>query len=394
MRPILDRRPFLQITVTNFFFFCGLNGFVLLPLYIQELGGTEVEIGVVMGVYNAIGIVCQPLVGPWVDAFGRRLFIRVGLVLVLTSTLIATVAGAIPWLALVRALQGVGFSLFFVAAFAHALDLVPRARRGWALGMYGVSGLAATAVAPLIGEGVVRWLGFRALFVGCAAFILVSVGLAWGMRERRRGSRDVAPSLTLRIRVDELRHVHMAVTLFFGLSSGTVFAFLPTFAESLGVRTLALFYTAYAGSAMAVRIFAGGLSDTHGRRAVIVPSMYVQAGASACLALVGLLVTRTSSVPVLPVLFLAGLLAGGSHGTLYPSLAALVADQTPTGQRATAIGLFSAVFLFGSASGAVVFGFVSHGLGYGPMWSILGGLLLLGAALSMRLPEVAPRSAG
>ena len=42
---ILAPTPFVRATVTNFFFFLGLNGFVLLPLYIQQLGGNEIEIG-------------------------------------------------------------------------------------------------------------------------------------------------------------------------------------------------------------------------------------------------------------------------------------------------------------------------------------------------------------
>ncbi len=36
---------FVRATVVNFFFFAGLNFFVLLPLYIKAHGGTEVEVG-------------------------------------------------------------------------------------------------------------------------------------------------------------------------------------------------------------------------------------------------------------------------------------------------------------------------------------------------------------
>ena len=50
MLAILANRAFLRATLTNFFFFSSQNGYVLLPLYIKQLGGTEVEIGLVMGV--------------------------------------------------------------------------------------------------------------------------------------------------------------------------------------------------------------------------------------------------------------------------------------------------------------------------------------------------------
>ena len=79
-----------------------------------------------------------------------------------------------------------------------------------------------------------------------------------------------------------------------------------------------------------MRVAGGRLIDTRGRRAVIVPSMFVQvARHRRCWPLLGVLVTRTSATPVLPVLFLAGLLSGGAHGFLYPGLAALVTDRTP-----------------------------------------------------------------
>jgi MFS family permease len=372
----------------NFFFFLGLNGFVLLPLHIVGLGGSEVEVGLVMGLFSAMGIVCQPLIGPFVDAVGRRPFMVAGVALLFASILLAMLPGGIPLLAVVRAVQGIGFSLYFVATFTYVVDLVPPSRRGWALGIYGVSGLMATALAPLVGEIIVRRAGFRALFGVCAGFVAVAAAFVWTLREKARGHTRSAEGFPWeRGALDDLMHWHMAVTVFFGLGAGTVFAFLPTFAEELGVRTLALFYTAYSGAAMAVRIFGGALIDVRGRRAVIVPSMFLQASATALLAGLGLMVTATSGRPAVPVLLVSGLMSGGAHGFLYPSLAALVADQTPESRRAAVVGIFSSVFLVGNAGGAFLFGYVAHALGYGMMWSVLTGLLFLGFLLSLRLPE-------
>ena len=388
MPAILSQHPFLRATVTNFFFFLSLNVFVLLPLYIQRLGGTEVDIGVVMGWYSAVGIVCQPLVGPWVDALGRRPFLLLGVGLLLVSTLLVTMTSSIAGLVLVRVLQGIAFSVFFVANFSHVIDLVPPAKRGWALGIYGVSGLMSTAIAPLIGEGVIRRFGFRPLFFTSAVVAAVAAALAWGTREHRREpGQPVRGAEWVRASIDEVMHRHMAVTIFFGLGTGVIFAFRPTFAESLGVHTLALFYTGYAGAAMAVRVFGGRLIDTQGRHAVIVPSMFVQAAATALLASVGLhaLGPGAAPLPVLPLLVVAGVMAGGSHGFLYPGLAALVTDETPAARRGSVVGLFSAVFLVGNAGGAFVFGFVTHAIGYGYMWAILTALMLAGAGVSLRL---------
>jgi MFS family permease len=113
--------------------------------------------------------------------------------------------------------------------------------------------------------------------------------------------------------------------------------------------------------------------------------MFVQAGATALLAAIGFLVSRTSTTPVVPVLFLAGLMSGGAHGFLYPGLAALVTDRTPETRRGVVVGIFSAVFLAGQTSGAFLFGYVTHAVGYAFMWTLLTSLLVLGSTLSLKL---------
>jgi MFS family permease len=183
----------------------------------------------------------------------------------------------------------------------------------------------------------------------------------------------------------QLRHMHMLLAFFFGLGSGTIFTFLPTFGEFLGVTSVGLFYTAYAGAAILVRVAGGSLIDVRGRRAVIIPSMFVQTSATCMLALVALLFRPALGLPVLPFLFLAGFLAGGAHGFLYPAMSALLMDVTPERRRGSAVGIFSSVFLVGNTIGAVVFGYVAHGLGYPVMWGALTLLLTVGFVASFRL---------
>ena len=383
---ILANRAFFQATLTNFFFFSSQNGFVLLPLYVKQLGGTEVEIGVVMGVYSAVGIVVQPLLGPWIDALGRRPFMLLGIACVLLSTLLAAVAHSVPTLILVRVLQGLGFSAFFVANFSYVLDLVEPDRRGMALGIYGISGFASTAVAPLAGEWLVRRWGFNALFGVSGLVVIVAAWYVWQVREAQRTEvRYVQGFQALREGFADVFKRHMAVAFFFGLSTGTLSAFLPTFAEDLGVRTVALFYTGYAVSAIAVRIAGGGLIDTRGRRAVIVPSMFVLASAAALLSGTGYAFTHGLRLPPLLIVVVTGLAAGAAHGFLYPALAALVADDAPIARRGAVIGVFSAIFLCGQAGGAFTFGWFADVLGYATMWLVLAALTFAGSIVSLGL---------
>jgi MFS family permease len=386
VRDILANPAFVRAALTSFFFFFGQNAFVLLPLYVKQLGGGELEIGLVMGIYSAVGIVVQPLLGPWVDALGRRPFMLAGIACVLLSAIVAAVANTVPLLIVVRLLQGLGFSAFFVANFSYVIDLIEPPRRGMALGIYGVSGFASTALAPLLAEWLVRRWSFNALFLASGLTVLVAAALAWQVRESAHMEiRYVRGLRWAREGVADIFRRHMAVSFFFGLGTGTLSAFLPTFAEGLGVRTVALFYTGYALSAIGVRLAGGRLIDTAGRRAVIVPSMFVLSLAASMLAATGYGVEQQVRVPVLLVIVLTGLICGGAHGFLYPALAALVAADAPPERRGAVVGIFSALFLCGQAGGAFAFGAFAHGLGYPVMWAVLACAVVAGGFVSLGL---------
>ena len=385
--------PFARAMLTAFFFFGGLNAFVLLPLYIHQLGGTEASIGVVQGIYSATGIVCQPLVGAWIDRLGRKRFMLLGTSLLIVASGAFTITSSIPAIAVLRSLQGVAFSAFFVSNYLYVVEIVPPDRRGWALGIFGLSGLISTSVAPLIGEFLVRHWGFDSLFALSAMLAVAATAVAERMRDVRPRPRGVGPTVDVfRDSVREIWRLHMGLMFCFGLGTGTIFTFMPTFADHMGVRGLGLFYTAYAVAAMLVRVVGGQLIDLRGPRAVIVPSMFVQAGAAIVLALVAFLLSPPSAVPALPFLFFAGFLAGGAHGFLYPALSALLVDVTPENRRARAVGTFSSVFLLGNAVGAMAFGYVAHGFGYRSTWGALSVLLFVGFLASLRLRIGAPKT--
>jgi MFS family permease len=378
--------PFARATLTNFFFMSSLSCFILLPLYVHQLGGTEAEIGLVQGVYSVAGILCQPLIGLWLDRIGRSFFMTLGVALLILSSAAFLVGHSLPLLAVLRAVQGMGFSAFFVANYMHVVDLVPVERRGWALGIYGVSGFLGTALAPVVGEIIVRRLGFHWLFALSVLLGGVAAWLVFQIRGIRPPGMGEGPGIgSLGAGLAEVLQLHMALAFFFGLGTGAMFTFLPTFGEGLGVHSVSLFYTAYAIAAVGVRVGGGNLIDTRGRRATIIPSMFVQGAAAGLLTAMALLVQPHMTVPVVPFLFLAGLLAGGAHGFLYPALAALLMDVTPEARRGSVVGIFSAAFLVGNTLGSMVFGYVAHGLGYAVMWSTLTLLLLAGFALSFRL---------
>jgi MFS family permease len=391
-RPILTP-AFLWAAASNFLFFTNLAAFFLLPLYLKQLGTTETQLGLVMGLYSGTAIFCQPLVGLWVDRTGRRPFMLAGATLAAAVCVVFAVAPArLPLVALLRVLQGMAYAMFFIASFTLVVDLVPADRRGRALGIFGISGLTSMAIGPAVGEAVVRAFGFRVFFLALA--VVAGAALAVSARIEEVGPRqpvDRAGLPGLLAGLLAAPRLPMALGSSFGLGTGVVFTFLPTYAESLGVARIGVFAIAYAVGALTVRAVAGGLIDAVGRRAVLVPALALQAAAAGILATLGPLVTR-AGLPALPFLALTGLVAGIAHGFLYPALSALVVDLTPPERRGRVIGVFSAFILAGQAAGAIGGGTLAHAVGYPATFAVLAVCLTGACGLAFKLKN-APASA-
>jgi MFS family permease len=382
--PILTA-PFVTAAFANFLFFTGLAGYFLLPLHLRELGADESRIGLLMGAYSATAIVAQPLVGAWVDRRGRLAFLGAGAALTAVAGLLfAAAPDRLGLVGPLRILQGAAFSVYFVAMFALVVELVPPERRGQALGVFGISGLTSHAVGPALGEVIVRAWGFRGFFLASAALAVAAGAIMLRVAEppvRPGASPGGLPAVLAGIAAAP--RLPMALGLAFGLGQGVIFTFLPTFAATLQVDRVGLFAVIYAGAALAVRAAGGGLVDTLGPRAVIVPAMALQALGAAVLAAGGPLVAR--GLAALPLLAACGLLAGTAHGFLYPALTSLVMDLTPETRRGQVLGVYGAFILAGHAGGAMAFGGVAALLGYGPMYGILAALLAAATALAFRL---------
>jgi MFS family permease len=119
-----------------------------------------------------------------------------------------------------------------------------------------------------------------------------------------------------------------------------------------------------------------GLSDSVGRRAVIVPTFI---GLSSSILLI-------AAVHSLLALVLTGALFGIAQGINYPTLHAYLIDITPEAHLGRAQALFNGAFNLGVTSSAFAFGAVAHQLGYRPMFLMAGAMPLIALAFVFLIP--------
>src|SRR5690625_5130912 len=81
MMDLLWTNSFIVMTLTLFFLFFGFYLLLpTLPLYIKQLGVSESQVGLIIGVFTLSAVVARPIIGGLLDQYGRRIFIILGLI--------------------------------------------------------------------------------------------------------------------------------------------------------------------------------------------------------------------------------------------------------------------------------------------------------------------------
>jgi MFS family permease len=368
--PPVYTKPFILAALANFLFYSNINAYTLLPLYIQSLGGGEGQIGSIMAMYSVAAILCQASTTAFLDRWSRKIVILVAAgTVTLVSTAFTFTTSLESHFYLLRFLQGAAVAIFLTSNLTLIADLAPPSRRAEAVGIFGVSGLVSIALAPAVGEVILRAWGFQAFFASTVLVALGALGVCLatevplsGPAEVSRGFgqsfwRTFSPILTAAFQ--------------FGLANSIVFVFLPPFARHVGLPRIGPFYILYTSAAIAVRFLGGQLADRLGRQKVILPSLV---GLAAGILLFSVLRSTW-------LLLVIALINGTSHGFLYPAASALAFDRAPAGGRGKALAIYNIAVLMGGAVGAFGFGWLVEFCGYRLGFLLVGIILVTGAGV-------------
>ena len=367
-------RSFLLTFGSNLLYF---GSFYLLlptmPQFVDSLGGSPAQIGLVMGFFTIAAVLVRPKLGQLADSYGRKRMMMAGSGLFSLIFLLYLLAQSIVPLYAIRILHGIAHAGFLAASAAYVADLAPPARRGEVIGMYGTSNVVAMAVFPAVGTEIIRTSGsFPQLLAVSAAVSAIAFGLTAGLNEIKDRHSGALKRESI-FKVGARREVLIpSLALFAGATAyGATLTFLPIFAPERGIADFGVFFTVFAAATLISRILSGRLSDRIGRYKVILPFML----------LVVIAVYMLPSLNGKLLLMAVGGCFGLGFGAFMPTLNALVVDKTPPAERGSALGFFTSFMDLGIAAGSVILGLVGGLYGYPVMFYTAGTIMLLGIVL-------------
>jgi MFS family permease len=359
--------------------------FLILSVYIKTLGGSDAQVGAIMGGAGISAVIAIPAVAFLVDRYGRRPFMLFGGICAALGSLVFVLLDYLSvWFFVARIVQGVGFSLYLNAALTLLADLLPPERRAKGVGIFGLSGNVAIAVGPPIAETLVEATGgaYRVVFILASLLSIGGLVAAYAVVEPPKPPRSLALRPWGAAEAWGLREPTL-LGLVQGAGFGVLMTFVPAYAQTEGVIFTPFFF-AYTVTVVLARVLGGRLVDMPDRQRLLTPFLM--------LGVVGTLVVALGAglVPFV----LAGVVFGFAHGVLYPVLSALALEGVRPEHRGKSIGLFSLGFSIGANLLIIPYGVAADVLGYRWMFMMAALTLAAGAFYAYEYGRRHPAAAG
>ena len=172
-------KDFVLIVFANFFIFLGFQMTLpTIPLFVQQLGGSDQIIGYVVGIFTFSALLLRPYAGHSLESKGRGFVYLIGLAIFVLSVGSFGFATSMAFLFFIRVVQGVGWGFSTTASGTIATDLIPASRRGEGMGYFGLSGNLALAFGPSLGLTLIGVISFKQLFLVCGVLGLFALLLS------------------------------------------------------------------------------------------------------------------------------------------------------------------------------------------------------------------------
>ena len=360
------------ITFTGF-----LDTHLLIPvmsLFASGLGMDVGVVGVIVGLYSIVNTPANIVFGRLVDRFGAKRLLILGLVLDAISMFLYTLV-SLPWhLGLVRILHG--FSGGIVGPSSMSAMMTTRDGRSHSRTMaaYGMALAAATLVGYGLGGVLASWSGYDSVFLTGGGLLIAGLVLAFFLPGHKPGflptqTREKTWTKTAGLLRRRTLIGPYATVFAQYFSLGGVVTLLPLHVRNLGLEAVhtGISMAAFSVMFLLIQIPVSRMRNGYDKSLLTITGIL--------LGIVALLLLPLAEEFAFIALCMGSY--GISHGLMFPSISATVAENTAPEERGLGTGIFHALLTGGVAAGAPIMGWTGGYIGLEWGLAASSGLLVM-----------------
>jgi MFS family permease len=373
-------RDFIVVSLINFLLMIAyyLMFAIFSPYMLASFSASPSTAGLATGIVLAGCLVGRFFTGGSLERHGCKKILLAGDVLCVLGTAGYLFAHDLPTLFLTRCLHGLGIGMVGTVTGTVVAKVVPMSQRGLGISYFSMSTILGMALGPFFGLLLMPKVSFNAQFAFCLGATVLSLFLAFLLREPGGGpsrkDSPVAPAPRARlenyISYQVLPIAAIVVIVCAGYSA--VQAFFSFYAQENQLLTVgAFFFLIYATSTFVSRPFTGGLFDRRGENIIIYPGLLL---AALALLMLGLW-------PAPGVVIVAGVLLGAGYGNFLSITQALAISMDIKERAGQATSTYFITLDLGLGFGPYLLGFIVPMLGYRKLYLFAAALMLLSIPL-------------
>ncbi len=359
--------------VATFLYWTSMYVYVpILSVHAENLGASMALVGTIVGVYGLAQFLFRVPLGVWSDRIGlRKPFILAGLAAACVGALGLGLSTDPLWLVVWRAMTGLGaaawvaFTVLFSSYFPP--EKAPRAMSQVTF-ISAFGQMTSTYAGGLIAQ---QW-GWNAPFYVGVVLALLAVAAAMMLDEKPMAAkRQTTVHELWRIgTVPLLLAVSMVAMLGSWTQWATVNGFTLVYAAQLGATRadLGMLTTVMQLGYTLATLVSGFLAERMGARATAMVGLGIQAAGAMVVPMAG----------TLPLVALTQVMGGAGRGLSYPLLMGLSIRSVRPADRATAMGVFQAVYALGMFAGPASTGVIGDALGMTAIFVVAGVASVVG----------------
>jgi len=360
----------------------------LFPLYLEGLGASEMEIGLVLSLASILATAMMIPSGLMMNRIGKKRTLLVSVGLAALPPLLISFLDDWRWVTPLYMIFSASFSFFIVSRMAMISESATPRNRATLFGVMNLAWPIGGLVAPTLSGFLVENFGWAPIFQ--VTTLIMAASLIPTLRlEEPAAPIEVEQVTAKRPSIFDREYLPFMTLIFLfhflaGMMEGMIGTVLPLFLKNqimISESLIGLFFTASSILILILQIPSGRLADRYGRKKVLVLSLLP----------IPLLLGAWLFVDDWLVLLVLYAAASGFRSMTWPSSLALLADFIPSELMGSALGVRMMSMRLGSTVAPVLAVYLYSNVGYRSPFLASAALVAMSIVIALAFKEARPK---